>query len=228
MTTRGYQVYQGIGLWYTDGLPVSLSDPATGAEASIGPREQTPTGNAIQVQIGPGDVISNLPVVIEYDHHQIHEGESFEYFWYSAALNGTRNFRFSVPNVPATTRTPHMIAEVVSDSSLTNLYWYEGVTWTTGGNNDSANIQNRNRNQQGITTATMVVYTSGTLALNPTTVGTNFWQGVLFVNKNSASVESRGLSEWDLKASTEYMFRIITADSSHVLARFYWYEDRGA
>jgi hypothetical protein len=225
MTTRGYQIYQGIGLWYTDGLPVSLSDPATGAEAQIGPREQTPTGNAIQVQIGAGDVISNIPVVIEFDHHQIHEGESFEYFWFADKLDGQRNFRFSVPNVPGTTRTPHIVTEVISDSTFTNMYWYEGTVWTTGGNDDTAKVYNRNRNSA--TTATLGVYTSGTLALNPTTVGTNFWQGILFANKNSSLAESRGATEWDLKANTEYMFRVHTTDSSHVLVRFLWYEDQG-
>jgi hypothetical protein len=226
MTTRGYQVYQGIGLWYTDGLPVSLSDPATGNEASIGPRVQTPTGNVIQVQIGPGDVISNMPVVIEYDHHQIHEGESFEYCWYQSNLNGTRNFRFSVPDVPATINTPHIVAEVISNSTLTLLYWYEGTAWTTGGNDDNARAYNRNRNS--LTTSTMIVYTSGTLALNPTTLGANFWQGVLFAGKNAAAVsESRSASEWVLKSNTEYMFRVVTADASNVMVRFLWYEDRG-
>jgi hypothetical protein len=178
----------------------------------------------LQVQIGPGDVISALPVTIDFGHHQIHEGESFEYFWASPNLNGQRNIRFSVPNVPGTLNTPHMVVEVISDSALTNLYWYEGTTWTTGGNDDSTRIYNRNRNS--LTTATLVIYTSGTLALNPTTVGANFWQDVLFSGKYASSVESRTMTEWVLKSNTEYMFRIVTTDASNVLARFMWYEDR--
>lgn len=53
-----------------------IRDAITGLTASVEARKQTPTGNALNVQIGPGDVISNIPVVMDFGQHQIHEGES--------------------------------------------------------------------------------------------------------------------------------------------------------
>jgi hypothetical protein len=194
---------------------------------SIYPRNQSPTGNTLQVQIGPGDPISNMPVIIDYGHHQVHEGESFEFFW-QGSVNGVRNFRFTVPAVTPSINAPHMVAEVISDSTLTNLYWYEGIAaWTTGGNETTDSIHNRNRNS--LTTSTLRVYTSNTLPVNPTTVGGtfNFWQGLLMTGRNGTSMTTREMQEWILKSNTEYLFQIITANASNVLIRWLWYEDRG-
>ncbi len=60
---------------------IKTSSQIIGADAitiaSVEARKQTPTGNALNVQIGPGDVISNIPVVTLFEHHQVHEGESY-------------------------------------------------------------------------------------------------------------------------------------------------------
>jgi hypothetical protein len=190
------------------------------------PRVQTPTGPVVLVAIGPGDVISNIPVMIDYPHHQVHEGETYCYTYVATAQNGAKDFRIVVPNVEATTRTPHMVAEVIGNSTLTRLYWYEGTTWTSGGVDDSANIFNRNRNV--ITAAGTKIYVAGGTALTVNALGANIWQGILFAGKNAASeTESRAGTEWDLKSNTEYCFRVTTADASAVLVRFEFYEDRG-
>ncbi len=41
----------------------TIRDAITGLVASVEARTTTPTGNALNVQIGPGDPISNMPVV---------------------------------------------------------------------------------------------------------------------------------------------------------------------
>jgi hypothetical protein len=64
-------------------------------------RVQTPTKTkAINVQIGPGDVISNIPVMIDYEHHQIHEGEthSYSYLIGSLASSSNQDFRLNFGN----------------------------------------------------------------------------------------------------------------------------------
>ena len=40
-----------------------LRDPTTGLPARVEACTQTPTSNALNVQIGPGDPISNIPCV---------------------------------------------------------------------------------------------------------------------------------------------------------------------
>lgn len=196
------------------------------AIADVAARSQTPTGNALQVQIGPGDPISNLPVMILFEHHQIHEGEVWDYVYAATNQNGAKDFRIVVANVAPTTRTPHVVAEVISDSTLTRMYWYEGTTWTAGGVDDSANIYNRNRNILGAPTTK--VYVAGGTALTPNALGTNFWQGMLFAGKNAAAVaESRSATEWVLKTNTEYLFRVTTAAAANCMVRLSFYEDGG-
>lgn len=191
---------------------------------AVGPRVQTPSGNVLQVQIGPGDIISYLPVVIEYDHHQIHEGEVWQWFNYGALNAGTRDVRISVPTLTATTRTPHFIPEVVSDNTTALVYLYEGTTWTSGGTDDSAKIYNRNRNVGG--SPNTKIYISGGTALTPNALGTLIFQAYLFAGKATNNVE-RAAAEWDLASNTEYLLRVTTTGNGNTLIRIHFYEDLG-
>lgn len=201
-----------------------IIDKDTGLAASVGPRVQTPTGNALQVQVGPGDVISNIPVVIEYDHHQIHEGEVYQWWFFGAVNSTTKDVRISVPALAATIATPHLVPEVICDATTTQILFYEGTTWTAVGTDDSARIYNRNRNVA--TAAGTKIYVSGATALTPNALGTQFYQGYIFTGK-AGTVTDRVTAEWDLKASTEYLFRVTTSASGSCLIRLHFYEDRG-
>ena len=81
---------------------------------------------------GPTDPISDIPVSIDYDHHQVHEGESHIYSYLISSLNSgvSQDFRLNVPaGLTPTTRTPHVIFEVISTAE-TERYLYEGMTYT--------------------------------------------------------------------------------------------------
>lgn len=196
-----------------------------GTVASVGLRAQAPTkNNALQVQIGPGDVISSLPITMDYPHHQIHEGETWEWFFFGAVNATTKDIRISVANVAATTRTPHLLPEVVADNTTTQIFFYEGTTWTAAGTDDSARIYNRNRNIGGAPSTK--IYVTGATALTVNALGTQLYQGYLFTGKASANAE-RNLAEWVLKTSTEYLFRVTTTGNGNVLIRLHWYEDLG-
>jgi hypothetical protein len=202
----------------------TIRDP-DGTVASVGARSQTPSkNNALQVQIGPGDVISNIPVVIEYDHHQIHEGEAWQWFSFGAVDATTKNVRISVPTLTATLRTPHLLPEVISDNTSCQIFLYEGTTWTSGGTDDSAKIYNRNRNVLG--SPQTKLYIAGGTALTVNNTGTQIYQGYIFTSKASANPD-RNLSEWVLKSNTEYLFRVTTIGSGSVLLRLNFYEDLG-
>lgn len=188
-------------------------------------RSQTPTGKVFQVQIGPGDVISNLPVVIEFDHHQIHEGEAWQYTSFGALNTTTRNIRISVPTLAATTRTPHLLPEVICDATTTSILLFEGTTWTAGGTDDSAKIYNRNRNVAG--TPNTKIYITGATALTPNADGTQIYQGYTVGANRSAIGSDRALSEWVLKSNTEYCLRVTTTSNGTCLIRLNFYEDLG-
>lgn len=193
----------------------------------IDTRKQTPTKTkSLLVQIGPGDVISNLPVVIEYDHHQIHEGETWQYQSFGTLNAATRDIRISVPALTATTRTPHLIPEVICDCTSATLYLYEGTTWTAGGTDDSANIRNRNRNVTVPAVPNTKIYIAGGTALTVNALGTLIWNGYIFTNK-AASIADRMMAEWDLAASKEYLFRVTTVGNGTCLIRLHFYEDLG-
>lgn len=197
----------------------------TTLEATTEVRKQTPTGKALNVQIGPGDVISNIPVVIEFDHHQIHEGETWQYTSYGALNSATRNIRISVPLLEATTRTPHLLPEVICDATTASILLFEGTTWTAVGTDDSAKIYNRNRNVIG--SPKTKIYVTGATTLTPNADGVQIYQGYTVGANRSAVGSDRTLAEWDLKSNTEYCFRVTTTSNGICLIRLNFYEDLG-
>lgn len=205
-----------------------IKDATTALEAEVCARTQTPVGNALQVQIGPGDIISNLPVVMNYDHHQTHEGETFRYGNYTASLgnNASKDFRLVVPNIAGITDTPsavrkcpHLRFEIVS--SLGGVgYLYEAPTTTGNGTQRTPISTERN----GTYTPNLQIWEDPTV----TGVGTQ-----LIVLLNTTSKQTTGgidssSFETVLKNNTVYLIRFTSsAASNQVLVRMIWYEDLG-
>ena len=191
-----------------------IGDSDSSKEASVEPRTQTPTGNALNVQIGPGDPIGNMPVIIDFGHHQIHEGESHSAEDMQVALAAS-TVKYGL-TVPADVY-PHMIvgADAYNGSVLVQVY--EGSTFTGGTVVPSFN---RNRNSSivpGVTIKTGVASTTGTLIHS------------FYVGAGSRSANSdRAGNERPLKANTLYRIDLIgqTVGTS-AIAAFDWYEDLG-
>ncbi len=228
---------QEVTLYDADGVPVS---PATAIlQTSGAAKTQIVDGDGdvaeiiagantgvkgLRVYGGPTDPISDVPVVIEFDHHQIHEGEAWKWNLFGAVNATTKDVRFSVPVLPATTRTPHFLMELIADNTSATIYLYEGTTWTAVGTDDSVRIFNRNRNVAG--SPSSKIFVSGATALTPNALGTLLEVGYIFTGKGAMSSE-RSLMEWDLKANTEYLVRVVTVGSGTVLLRLNFYEDKG-
>lgn len=202
---------------------VKIGDGDTGDIAAVISGANTGV-KGLRVYGGPTDPISDIPVVIEYDHHQIHEGETYQWHFFGAVNATTKDVRISVPTLTATIRTPHFIPEVIADNTTTTILLYEGTTWTAVGTDDSARILNRNRNSTN--TAATKIYVSGATALTPNATGTLLYTGYLFTGKASATSD-RVLAEWDLKSNTEYLLRVTTTGNGSVLIRLHFYEDLG-
>lgn len=175
----------------------------------------------LHVAIGPYDPISRIPVTIDFDHHQVHEGETYtaSYLIGSLANNASQDFRMTVGTATATSRTPHLVNEVIGDGAA-EIYLYEGGTVTGG-----TAIAAINRNRASLNAATMeVTHTPSVSAL-----GTPLWIGVLTGSKNSVGSSERSLSEWVLKPSTTYLLRVTSkaATGLKAVVRLDWYEDMG-
>lgn len=177
----------------------------------------------VRVYGGPTDPISDVPVYVDFSHHQVHEGESHEYCYLigSLASGVSQDFRINVPaGLTPTTRTPHFLMEVISTLEA-EIYLYEAMTYTVGNGGTLQTSYNRNRNSA--TTPATTIYLTPT----PATTGTQIWIGLTGSGVRAGSGD-RALTEWDLAANKDYLFRITSrAAGNKILVRFLWYEDLG-
>lgn len=197
----------------TDGT--DLADVVTGTATGI---------KGLRVYGGPTDPISDVPVVIEFDHHQVHEGESFGYSNLTASLASGSNKDFRIrPSSDADTspdEAPHFIFEVVTTLEA-EAYLYEDMTYTVGNGGTERTPANRSRVSDGAAVTDLFEDTT------PATTGTNLWIG-LMGSGNRAGAGSRSLTEWILHPGKDYLFRVASkANGNKVLVRFEWYEDLG-
>ena len=182
---------------------------------------------ALNVQIGPGDVISNIPVGIDYDHHQIHEGETFRWSVYvgSLASSVSKDIRLVVPNItiPVSVNpvvyVPHIRFEAIADS-FGQLFLYEGTTFSGNGSQRTPIALERN----GTYTPKLQIWEDPTVNV----IGTLIWQGVNFAAKTSAGSIDSSKNEFPLKNNTSYCLRYTSGTAGlKVLMRIEWYEDLG-
>lgn len=189
-----------------------------GTYARVEERKQTPTGNALNVQIGPGDVISNVPVVMEFEHHQVHEGETYKVIDARAALGtGTVKYGVTVPAYSPTIRGPHMIVECDIYGGAALVLVYELATFTGGSGKTS---YNRNRN---IANNAATTITAGVTSADGTLIDA-FYCGA----GSKAAGANRQSSEWVLKSGTLYRVDVVgQIAGTDAYVSFNWYEDQG-
>jgi hypothetical protein len=216
----------------TDGTQKTrIVDATTGLTPSVEARKQTPTGNALNVQIGPGDVISSIPVVMDFNQHQIHEGE----FWHwdvlvsNLASGSNYDIVFTVPNitipggVAAAALCPHFRYEA-NVNDLCNVFLYEGptVTAATGTARTPINLE-----RNGSYTVKLAILDAPTITAVGTLIDAEYF---LSASTNQVSANSSGssINEFVLKNNTKYLFRITSgANGCDIHVDFHWYEDLG-
>lgn len=200
------------GIKRSGNVPHFLLSDAVGNLLTYGPRVQTPTGNVIQVQIGPGDPISEIPVFIDFPHHQIHEGESYVMSYYATGL-GTLNFLCKVP----ANKYPHLLIEYSADQRVTCVV-YKTPTTTLDGTLQPA----INRNHNSINAAATQFFLTPTV----TATGTDVVDRYMVGSGEKAGGLSRSDSEMILIPSTNYLIQFIGTNWIGNI-RMLWYEDLG-
>lgn len=179
-------------------------------------RKQTPiSANAINVIIGPGDPISNIPVVMEFAHHQVHEGETYQAVVAPVALANGNSLLFRI--VVPTGVYPHMIAEL---DSTGETWWYLYESPTITGNGVAITAQNRNRNS--LNAPGTVVYSGATASANGTLLS-----ALIIGSGEKAGGNGRESLEWLLKPTLTYLVVITAKNANSIAMRFSWYEDLG-
>lgn len=179
----------------------------------------------LRVYGGPTDPISDIPVHIDFDHHQVHEGETWRWSVYTASLasGNSKDIQLVVPNITITSsavlQCPHFRFEVVC-TDLANAYFYEAPTISVAGTDRTPLNLERN----GSYTVKLGIKEDPTV----TGVGTQLWQGLLTASKTNAGAISNPGHEFVLKNNTTYLFRVTSgAAGNKVLIRLVWYEDAG-
>jgi hypothetical protein len=164
---------------------------------------------------------------IDYAHHEIHSGSSYAVHTAATlASAATITVAFKTADSAA---WPHMIVSARS-SGESNLKLYEGGTWTTS-SGSALTCHNRNRNSSntsGILGDSTGTFTAGVMVKGPT--GVNVGAATLFCEQHLGSGrnvggEARGVSEWILKANTNYVFVFKSeANSNDCQIHLDWYE----
>lgn len=184
-------------------------------------RRQTPsTAKAINVQIGPGDIISNIPVVLDFGQHQVHEGESFLSQYVDTSLDlATVKIQLTVGAYTNPIQAPHLKIGVSVYNGAALYQLYEGGSSISGG--AAMSVYNRHRNMS--VPASVMTLKSGVTATGTTLLESEFIAGG---SRGSASSEAR--DEWILKPSTTYIVYLVgLAAGTDAIIHFEWYEDLG-
>jgi hypothetical protein len=187
--------------------------------ATVEARKQVPTGNALNVQIGPGDPISNIPVMIDFAHHQTHEGEAFMAQYVDTALDtATVKFGLTTGAGAATTRSPHLAIDCDVYNGAVRIDLYAEATFTGG-----TLIVPANRNRNIALPAGRMTVTGGVTSTNGTLVESHF---IGAGEKGASNGGSR--DEWILKPNTIYRVDLIGLISgTDAILHLNWYEDLG-
>lgn len=170
----------------------------------------------LRVFIGPTDPVSDLPVFVDFAHHQVHEGEAYKA---QAIITADTSFEIAVPTYSPTIRAPHMMIGVNPYDGAVKLEIYENPGSLTGAGATLA-ARNRNRNSTNVPASGMTI-TPGTIT------GGDLLE-TLFVGAGTRSANGRATEEWPLKSGETYRVVVteLTATSQTVVS-FDWYEDLG-
>jgi hypothetical protein len=202
----------------TDNTQKTQIVDSTGTSAAITARGQTPSGNVLQVQIGPGDIISNIPVVIDLVNHQIHEGETHHAVEHQLTLNAsTIKYGITVPVYNPTISAPHFTMQVDTFDGHARVDIYEGATFTGG-----TLMTKYNKNRNDTTTDSTTIHTGVT-----STTGTMI--DSFFVGGGVKSSGTNGIrDEWILKSNTIYRVDVIGGvNPTAAIVSFQYYADLG-
>lgn len=164
------------------------------------------------------DELSNVPIGIDYNHHEIHKGQHYFYSGFITLGNAaTGNFTL------LSTKDVHFVFSIFSDIAGFTFATYENVT----ANNDGTLIDIRNNNRD------LNIASSSVLRYNPTNVSTAgatlLRSNRLGAGGNPSSRVAGSVTRADeviLKADIKYLLTItnLSTDNNYLNIGMSWYE----
>ena len=170
-----------------------------------------------------GDIITidddtRVIVTIEYEHYQIHAGNTFTVLEVIDLGNGAVHDNLIV--TPNTTRWAHLVWEIEHELE-TQILFYRGTTYSDNG----TEISSFNRDGNSTVNATTLVYHNPTVTDVGILIAT-IQQG----DGKKAGGADREANEFILKQNTAYLIRItnLTVNNNLVSIKLNWYEHTNA
>lgn len=172
----------------------------------------------------------NAGITITQEHHEIHEGNSFETHVYDTATTSL-TVAFKVANSTDTSKEMHMVFGFGASAPVVFQIW-ENATWDNGtGISKQVNYQNRNKER---TSETLLNDLSGSFIANNTLIvnpdNPDFTNAILIddqitVVSKQAGGESRiGGHEWILCNGCTYVITMTNGANTLMEQNYHYYE----
>lgn len=169
----------------------------------------------LRVHIGSQEDPQGHPVVIDYEHHRVHEGQTFHAMDQQLALGITTvKYAFTARVDLIENQLPHLLISVSTYSGSARIDIYEDATFTGG---SDMTIHNRRRSSLNVplSTAKKAVTSSNGNLLESFFVGTGMFESGL----------GRSDSEWNLKSGGIYRIDVIgLVANTQAIVNLKWYE----
>jgi len=160
---------------------------------------------------------------IDYEHHEVHEGNHFTYCQIDADFDIADAIELLIIT-PNTTKWAHMVINVEAGLD-TNVKLYENTA--AAGHGSAGVLTAFNNNRNSVTSNTTTINTSddggadGTLIFE-SQLGISTGVGI---SKITGGGVSRSLDEWILKQNSKYLLVITSgSDDSSLSIKLSWYE----
>lgn len=172
------------------------------------------------------DTISRSLMALDWEHHEIHEGNHFIASHFATGKNAGQTINIYV-KTPNTTKWCHFLAEWASDgAAYFRVYEAPTVTANTGTNGQTPYNNNRNSATVSDVIDNAAVPASGKYGYDVTVTGTGTTLYTEFSGiGKTESGKSRATSEIILKQNTVYVFEVTSNAANEVLSlNMAWYE----
>lgn len=168
------------------------------------------------------DDATDQVVTIAYDHHQIHEGDSYEY---TEIKDQTQDHVYDIQiTTPNTTKWSHFTFEFDVEAE-TDWYFYENVNIILAGT--AVTLLNHNRSSSNTSGLTIKAITNTTIgnanADTAVAAATTLMHGIAGAGKKVGGMGG-SRHEWLLKQNEDYCIRFIATAAGFVSWHLDWYE----
>lgn len=178
------------------------------------------SAKGLRVFGGPTDPVSDIPVMIDFAHHQVHEGETHKA---QHIITATTEYLLNVPTYANTIRAPHMVISLDVYEGAIKVEIYENPT-RGGSYAIGTAVPAKNHNRNSATTPGLVITHTPTDVTGGTLIETYY----VASGTNSKQTAARSSTEWVLKSNEDYRIVVTeVAATTATVVTFDWYEDLG-